>query len=273
METLHHRASESAENLAPRLGLKPRVAIILGTGLGGLVRRIKDAREIPYPEIPHFPVPTVASHAGLVVGGRLGGKPVVAFEGRFHAYEGHSLETVTFPVRVAKALGCKILIVSNAAGGLNPGFRRGGLMAIEDHINLMGVNPLVGPNDDRLGPRFPDMCEPYSRRLLGIAERAALRLRIPLHRGVYVGVLGPNLETRAEYRFLRAIGADAVGMSTVPEVIAAVHAGLEVFGVSVISDECIPDALKPVDIEEIIRAAKTAAKPLAALVEAVAKEA
>lgn len=273
MSSLHERVTEAARAILPRIGVRPRIGIILGTGLGGLAGRVAGRRTVRYEEIPHFPAPTVETHAGVVVGGRLAGRPVVAFEGRFHAYEGHPLEAVTFPVRVAKALGARVLVVSNAAGGMNPLFRRGDLMAIEDHVNLMGMNPLVGRNDERLGPRFPDMSEPYSRRLLAAAERAALRLRIPLKRGVYVGVTGPNLETRAEYRFLRGIGADAVGMSTVPEVIAAVHAGLEVFGISVITDECFPDALEPADIAAIIRAANAAAKPLAALIEAVIRRA
>ena len=233
----------------------PEVAIVLGTGLGPLADQIEGSVSCEYDELPCFPVPTVATHEGRLVFGELSGKSVVAMQGRFHYYEGYSMQQITFPVRVAKALGAKTLIVSNAAGGLNPQFRAGDIMLIADHINLIGDNPLIGPNDDELGPRYPDMSEPYSRGMIELAERIALEQSMKVQKGVYVAVAGPNLETAAEYRFLRYIGADAVGMSTVPEVLVAVHAGLMVFGVSAITDECLPDALKPADIGEIVRIA------------------
>ncbi|MCC6144497.1 MAG: purine-nucleoside phosphorylase, partial [Candidatus Hydrogenedentes bacterium] len=225
---------------------EPAVGIVLGTGLGSLVNSIEAPIRIPYETIPHFPVSTVDTHAGELVLGTLAGTRVVALSGRFHFYEGYSLQEVTFPIRVAKALGIHTLVISNAAGGLNPQFRSGDLMLIADHINMIGDNPLIGPNDDTLGPRFPDMCEPYSMDLLELAETKALELGIKTQRGVYLACSGPCLETRAEYRFMRLIGADAVGMSTVPEVIVAVHAGLRVLGFSAITDECFPDALEPV---------------------------
>jgi purine-nucleoside phosphorylase len=233
----------------------PEVAIILGTGLGALAEQIEGAVSCEYVDLPHFPVPTVESHEGRLVFGELSGKPVVAMQGRFHYYEGYSMQEIAFPVRVVKALGARTLIVSNAAGGLNPQYQAGDMMIITDHINLTGDNPLIGPNDDELGPRYPDMSEPYSRELVELAEKMALDRSMKVQKGVYVAVAGPNLETAAEYRFLRYIGADAVGMSTVPEVLVAVHAGLKVFGVSAITDECLPDALKPADIEEILRIA------------------
>ncbi|MCF6286223.1 MAG: purine-nucleoside phosphorylase, partial [Candidatus Hydrogenedentes bacterium] len=252
--------------------LEAQVAIILGTGLGSLAERLSDAVRVPYEAIPHFPAATVEDHAGEMVLGYLGEVPVVALSGRFHVYEGYSLQEVTFPVRVAKALGVGTLIVSNAAGGLNPQFKAGDLMLISDHINQMGDNPLIGPNDDSLGPRFPDMCEPYTESLLALVEEKALALGIKTQRGVYLACSGPCLETRAEYRFMRTIGADAVGMSTVPEVIVAVHAGLKVLGFSAITDECFPDALKPVDIDKIIATANAVEPKLTQLVEAVLRE-
>lgn len=245
---------------------KPEIGIILGTGLGMLGHRIESALRIPYESLPHFPVSTVDSHAGEVILGKVSGRDVVAMSGRFHRYEGYSMEQVTFPVRVAKALGIHTLIVSNAAGGLNPQFSAGDIMVITDHINLMMDNPLIGPNDDSLGPRFPDMSAPYTKRLIDLAEKVALEERIKLQRGVYLGCTGPCLETRAEYRFMRTIGADAVGMSTVPEVIVAVHAGLEVLGFSAITDECLPDALAPADINKIIETANAAEPVLTKIV-------
>lgn len=247
----------------------PRVGLILGTGLGALAREIVAEVSIPYPEIPFFPGSTVLGHKGQLVCGSLGGQSVVAMEGRFHLYEGYSPAQVTFPIRVLKALGCHSLIVSNAAGGLNPLHRKGDLVVIEDHVNLMGVNPLVGPNDDRLGTRFPDMIEPYDKRLQELALQAALEENIVAHRGVYVGVVGPNLETRAEYRLLRALGADVVGMSTVPEVLVAVHAGLKVLGFSIVTDMCLPDALSPVSHQEIIAVAEQAEAKLRTIVRKV----
>jgi purine-nucleoside phosphorylase len=248
---------------------EPRVGIILGTGLGALAREIQAEAAIPYLEIPHFPRSTVESHTGQLVCGQLAGHPVMAMEGRFHLYEGYSPWQVTFPIRVMKELGCRLLIVSNAAGGLNPLYDRGDLVVIEDHINLMGLNPLIGPNDDRLGPRFPDLIEPYDRGLQKLALEVALESNIVARRGVYVAVVGPNLETRAEYRFLRGIGADVVGMSTVPEVLVAVHAGLKVLGFSIVTDLCLPDALQPVRIEEILAVASAAESKLRTIVGGV----
>jgi len=246
---------EAVDAIRSKCHLEPKLGIVLGTGLGTLVDEIQVAERISYEEIPHFPRSTVDSHAGELVFGTLAGKPVVAMAGRFHYYEGYSLQRVTFPVRVAKALGITTLIVSNAAGGLNPQFCAGDLMIITDHINFIGDNPLIGPNDDNLGPRFPDMSEPYTKKLIDLAESIALAAGIKVQRGVYLACSGPCLETRAEYRFMRTIGADAVGMSTVPEVIVAVHAGLKVLGFSAITDECLPDALEPANIEKIIATA------------------
>ncbi|MBC8125249.1 MAG: purine-nucleoside phosphorylase [Candidatus Kapabacteria bacterium] len=234
---------------------KPRIGVILGTGLGGLVGQVNVSATIPYDDIPHFAVSTVESHHGRLVFGSLNGIDIVVMQGRFHAYEGYTLQQITFPVRVLHMLGVQTLIVSNACGGMNPLYRRGDIMLIDDHINLLGDSPLVGPNDDRLGPRFPDMSEPYSRVLLGYAEEAALARRVKVHRGVYVAVSGPNLETRAEYRFLRTIGADVVGMSTVPENIVARHMGMDVLGLSIVTDECFPDSLEPVKLEHVLEAA------------------
>jgi purine-nucleoside phosphorylase len=260
---------EAAAAVRARWPGRAQVGIVLGTGLGALASEITAEAVLPYAEIPHFPHSTVQSHKGQLVCGTLAGKTVVAMEGRFHLYEGYSAAQVTFPVRVLKELGCTTLIVSNACGGLNPYYRRGDLMIIDDHINLLGVNPLIGPNDDRLGPRFPDMIEPYTRALQDLAAQVALESNIVAHRGVYVAVPGPNLETRAEYRFLRGIGADVVGMSTVPEVLVAVHAGLRVLGFSIVTDMCLPDALEPVQIETILAVANEAEGKLRTIVTKV----
>lgn len=249
--------------------LVPEAALILGTGLGGLASEIEVAATVPYAEIPGFPVPTVESHAGRLILGRLGGLAVAAMQGRFHRYEGYTLQEIAHPVRVLRGLGARLLVVSNACGGMHPLWQPGDLMLLADHINLLGDNPLVGPNDDDVGPRFPDMSEPYSERLRTLARAVALERGITLREGVYVAVTGPNLETRAEYRMLRQLGADAVGMSTVPEVIAAVHAGMEVLGVSIITDRCLPDALEPADIETIIATAQRAEPALTAVVRGV----
>lgn len=246
----------------------PRVGIILGTGLGGLAAEIDTEAKIEYGQVPHFPRSTSIGHAGQLVFGRLEGVEVVAMEGRFHAYEGYTHKQVTFPVRVMRALGADTLVVSNACGGMNPQHRRGDIVVIEDHINLMGDNPLVGVNDDTLGPRFPDMIAPYDPELIEVALCVARRENFAAHRGVYVAVTGPNLETRAEYRFLRMIGADVVGMSTVPEVLVAVHAGMRVLGLSIITDMCLPDALQPVDIQEILDTAARAEPNLRKIVSA-----
>jgi len=244
-------------------------AIILGTGLGGLADEIAVEQVIEYGELPNFPLSTVETHTGRLLCGTLAGKTVVAMQGRFHRYEGYSLQQVTFPVRVLRALGATTLIVSNACGGMHPLWSPGDLMLIADHINLLGDNPLIGPNDDTLGPRFPDMSAPYDAVLRGVARAVAADAGIALREGVYVAVQGPNLETRAEYRFLRNLGADVVGMSTVPEVIVAVHGGMRVLGLSIITDQCLPDALKPAHLSEIIAVARSAEPKLSAVVRGV----
>lgn len=243
-----------------------RVGIILGTGLGSLAGQIQTEATLDYEEIPHFPRSTSVGHAGQLVCGTLEGLPVAAMEGRFHAYEGYSHRQITFPVRVMKALGAELLIVSNACGGMNPQYAQGDIMVIEDHVNLMSGNPLIGVNDDNLGPRFPDMCAPYDPELIDRALAIARRENFAAHKGVYVAVTGPNLETRAEYRFLRTIGADVVGMSTVPEVLVAVHASMRVLGLSIVTDLCLPDALKPANIQEIIATANEAEPKLRKIV-------
>lgn len=272
MPELFDQIQQARNFIQARWKTQPRFGIILGTGLGGFAQEIAADVTLPYGEIPHFPVSTVESHAGRLVCGRLAGKPVVAMEGRFHFYEGYSLKQITFPVRVMKALGCEVLIVSNACGGMNPQYEHGDIMVIEDHINLLGDNPLIGPNDERLGERFPDMCQPYDRELIQLAQRVALDEKIRLHKGVFVAVSGPNLETRAEYRFLRNIGADVVGMSTVPEVIVGVHSKMRVMGLSVVTDMCLPDALEPVDLPKIIATANAAEPKLRAIVRSVVEE-
>ncbi len=245
------------------------VGIVLGTGLGGLAKEIETQLVLEYEHIPHFPLSTVESHSGRLIFGTLSGKKVVAMQGRFHYYEGYSMQEITFPIRVMKTLGVKTLCISNACGGLNPLYRKGDIMIIDDHINLIGDNPLIGKNDDELGPRFPDMSEPYSKRLIQLAEEAALELKIKVQRGVYVALSGPSLETRAEYRMLRLLQADVVGMSTVPEVIVANHQGTEVLGISIITDECFPESLKPVDVKEIIAAANEAEPKMTAIFKRV----
>ena len=236
----------------------PEVGIILGTGLGGLVQEIEIEKQMMYANIPDFPISTLEFHSGKLIFGKLAGKNVVAMQGRLHFYEGYNMQQITFPVRVMKMLGIKTLLVSNASGALNPAFKKGDLMVIEDHINLQTQNPLIGVNDESMGPRFPDMSEPYKRDLIDKALDIAAKNNIACHKGVYVSVTGPNLETRAEYRFLRIIGGDAVGMSTVPEVIVANHMSLPVFAISVLTDEGFPETLKPVSIDEILEVATTA---------------
>jgi purine-nucleoside phosphorylase len=262
----------AAAAVARRAPSRPAVGIVLGTGLGGLAEEIAVDTAIPYQDIPGFPLSTVESHAGRLLFGRLGGKPVVAMQGRFHRYEGYDLRQVTFPVRVLHALGADTLVVSNACGGMHPLWSPGDLMLMADHINLLGDNPLVGPNDDRLGPRFPDLSAAYDPALRALARAAAVELGITLREGVYVAVPGPNLETRAEYRMLRALGADVVGMSTVPEVIVANHEGMRVLGLSIITDQCLPDALEPADIGRIIETARKAEPHLTRLVTRVVEQ-
>ncbi len=266
MHELAAQITQAAEAIGQRWPGRPRVGIILGTGLGSVAQQIDSEAAIDYEIIPHFPQSTAIGHAGQLVCGKLQGLPVVAMEGRFHAYEGYTHRQITFPVRVMRALGAELLIVSNACGGLNPQYAQGDIMVIEDHINLMNGNPLIGVNDEKLGPRFPDMCTPYNPTLIDRALEIARRENFVAHKGVYVSVTGPNLETRAEYRFLRTIGADVVGMSTVPEVIVAVHAGMRVLGLSIVTDLCLPDALKPAVIDEILATAGEAEPKLSKIV-------
>lgn len=271
MLDLYDEIEEAVAAIQAVCSTKPHAGIILGTGLGSLASQIEEEASLDFGDIPNFPKSTAVSHRGRLVCGTLEGIPVVAMEGRIHQYEGHSLKQITLPVRVMKALGAELMIVSQAVGGMNPLYQAGDVMIIDDHINMMGDNPLVGINDDRLGVRFPDMIEPYDQELIGVGLEVARRENFVAHRGVMVAVTGPNLETRAEYRFLRAFGADVVGMSTVPEAIVAVHCGLRTFGVSVISDMCLPDALKPVNVEEIVATANLAEPKLRALVCGVLK--
>lgn len=266
---LFDRLGAAAKVVKGRTSITPEVAIILGTGLGGLADEIDVAASIPYQEIPGFPLSTVESHAGRLLLGHLGKRPVVAMQGRFHRYEGYDLAEVTFPVRVLHALGARTLVVSNACGGMHPLWSPGDLVLLSDHINLLGDNPLVGANDDRLGLRFPDMSAPYDPELRALARAAAAELGITLREGVYVAVPGPSLETRAEYRMLRTLGADVVGMSTVPEIIVGVHAGMRTLGISIITDQCLPDALEPADIGKIIATAARAEPSLTRLIRAL----
>ncbi len=255
VEAFRARRDEALQFIGEQVNARPEYLIILGTGLGKLTGSINIQHTILYEDIPHMPVSTAPSHEGQLLFGRLGGKEIVAMQGRFHYYEGYSMQQIAFPIRVLKALSVETMFVSNACGGLNPDYCRGDIMLINDHINMFGDNPLMGPNDDELGPRFPDMSEPYTDSLRKTAEQVALDNKIKMHEGVYLALSGPTLETRAEYRFLRMIGADVVGMSTVPEVITAVHMGMDVMGISVITDECQPDDLEPVDIEKVVEAA------------------
>lgn len=265
-EELLKRIDETVDHIRSQGAWEPGLGIVLGTGLGALIGDIDIDDTLDYGSIPNFPVSTVESHSGRLIFGTIQGRSVVAMQGRFHFYEGYTMQEVTFPIRVMQRLGVSNLIVSNACGGMNPLYRRGDLMRIDDHINLIGDNPLRGPNLDSFGPRFPDMSEPYDRELGALADAVALEAGIRLHVGVYVAVAGPNLETRAEYRFLRQFGADVVGMSTVPEVIAARHGGMRCLGMSIVSDECFPDALAPVDMEEIVAAANEAEPKLTEVV-------
>jgi purine-nucleoside phosphorylase len=273
MHELAAQIAEAVDVIHAHFAERPYAGIVLGTGLGSLSGQIETQSALDYASIPHFPQPTTVGHTGQLVCGVLRGVPVVAMEGRFHAYEGYSQRQITFPIRVMRALGAELLIVSNACGGINPHYALGDIVVIDDHINLMGDNPLVGVNDDRLGPRFPDMSRPYDPVLIRRALEIARRENFAAHKGVYVGVTGPNLETRAEYRFLRTIGADVVGMSTVPEVIVAVHAGMRVLGLSIVTDLCLPDALKPANIEEIIATANEAEPKLRKIVLGILEEA
>lgn len=267
----YDKITDACAAIHARWNHRPAVGIILGSGLGGATAAITDAVTIPYEQIPHFARSTAHGHAGQLVCGLLEGVPVVVLEGRMHAYEGYPLPQITFPVRVLRRLGAELLIVTNACGGMNPQYRTGDIMVIDDHINLMNDNPLVGINDERLGPRFPDMSAPYAPDLIEMALEVARRENFAAHRGVYVAVTGPNLETRAEYRFLRGMGADVVGMSTVPEVIVAVHAGLKVLGLSVVTDMCLPDALEVAEVETILAVARSAEPKLRSIIMAAVR--
>ncbi|MFN5466585.1 MAG: purine-nucleoside phosphorylase [Pirellulaceae bacterium] len=266
MLELYEKIQQSVSFIEQRWGKKPAAGIVLGTGLGSFVERMEVDTAIEYGDIPNFLKSTATSHRGRLVCGTCNGLPVVAMEGRFHLYEGYPLKEITLPIRVMKAMGARLLILSNACGGMNPNYRCGDIMLIDDHINLLGDNPLIGINDDRLGPRFPDMSAPYDAQLIDAALAVARREDIIAHRGVFVAVPGPNLETRAEYRFLRMIGADVVGMSTVPETIVAVHEAMRVVGFSVITDMCLPDALEAADVAKIIATANATEPKLTKLV-------
>lgn len=272
MSELKNKIDETLKVIKKVTSENYEVGIILGTGLGGLVSEIKIDHEIDYDQLPHFPLSTVESHHGKLIFGKINGKNVVAMQGRFHFYEGYTMQQITYPVRVMKFLGVKTLLVSNACGGMNPIYRKGDVMIMLDHINLLGDNPLIGKNEDDLGPRFPDMSEPYSHELIKLAEEVALENKIPVQKGVYVAVPGPNLETKAEYRFLRNIGADVVGMSTIPENIVANHMGINVLGISIITDECFPESLQAVNVDEIIETAmKTEPKMTLIMKEVIGK--
>jgi purine-nucleoside phosphorylase len=266
---MHAEIDEAAAFLRKKGVGKPEWGIVLGTGLGSLAGALDPQVTVPYKDIPHFPVSTVESHAGEWVFGKLGGKPVVVMRGRAHYYEGYTMKQVTFPVRVLRALGADKLLLTGAAGGLNPAYQIGGLCAVTDHVNLMGDNPLLGPNDESLGVRFPDMSQPYDRALLAAAAREAKEQGLSLVQGVFVGVAGPNLETAAEYRFLRQLGADVISMSIVPEALVAVHGGLKVLAIVVVTDLCDPDHLAPVRIESVVAAAGRATPSLDRLMQGV----
>jgi purine-nucleoside phosphorylase len=268
---LLNQIREAAAYVKSRTTLVPEAGIILGTGLGDFADALQASVTIPYADIPHFPRSTVESHAGELHVGLLAGRPVAVMKGRVHYYEGYTMRQVSFPTRVLKAIGCGTLVITNACGGMNPDMPAGSIVVTTDHINLMGDNPLIGPNDDEMGPRFPDMSEPYSRALVVLAETVALELKIPLQRGVFVGVAGPNLETAAEYRFLRAAGADVVGMSLVPENIVAVHGGQRVLSFNVVTDSCLPDDLHPVDLPAVVAMANRVAPVLQRLVTEVVR--
>ncbi|MDX2175377.1 MAG: purine-nucleoside phosphorylase [Candidatus Sumerlaeia bacterium] len=272
MLSLYDQIQETAQFLKAKVDRKPRVGVICGTGMGALAEQPEGLVKVPYQEIPHFPVATVESHPGNLCFGTLEGVEVVVMQGRFHRYEGWTMQQVTYPVRVMKALGVDTLIVMNAVGSVNPLIPTGSLVLVTDHINLMGDNPLIGPNDERLGVRFPDMSEPYNRALIAVGERVALEKRIRVHRGVLVSVTGPNLETAAEYRMFQRIGADMVTMSTIPEVIVAVHSGVRVVALSTVTDACLPDALKPADLHEIIAVANSREADRCALVRGLIAE-
>lgn len=270
--SLMEKIIESVSFINSKISITPKIAIILGTGLGRLADDLQEKEIIPYNNIPHFPISTVKGHSGNLVFGKLKNKNVVAMQGRFHQYEGYSLDEVTFPIRVMKKLGSNIIIISNAAGGMNRFFKKGDLMIIHDHISLFVNNPLIGPNDEELGSRFPDMSQAYHRKLIDLAEEAGLEERIKLHQGIYVGVTGPTLETPAEYRFLISTGADAVGMSTIPEVIVANHMGMKVLGISCITDLAVDGVIKKTSLDEILKTASDAEPKMTKIVKKVVEK-
>lgn len=272
MSTLKQKIEETLAVIRNYTKENYPIGMILGTGLGGLVNEININHKIDYADLPHFPLSTVESHHGKLIFGTIAGKNIVAMQGRFHFYEGYAMQQITYPVRVMKFLGVKTLLVSNACGGMNPQYRKGDIMLMVDHINLLGDNPLIGKNEDELGPRFPDMSEPYSLKLIRIAENVAIENNIKVQKGVYVAVPGPNLETKAEYKFLRETGADVVGMSTIPENIVANHMGIKVLGISIITDECFPETLKPINVEEIIATAMKAEPNMTLIMKEVIKK-
>jgi len=272
MEAFKNKVLEATEFVQSKIHASPVIGLQIGTGLGDSVDDMKEVVSIDYEDIPHFSVSTVPTHHGRLLFGQLGGKAVMVMQGRFHYYEGYSMQEVTLPIRVMQQVGVTTLILSNAAGGINPAFEVGDIMVITDHINLTGNNPLIGPNIDEWGPRFPDMSRVYDPDLVALAEKAALQKGIRVQKGVYVGLPGPSLETGAEIRFLKTIGVDAVGLSTIPEVIAAVHGGMTILGLSVITNMNIPDAFKPALVEEIIAAAERIAPSLQAIVRGVVEE-
>ncbi len=269
---MYEKVIETSNYLKSKINCLPEFGIVLGSGLGNLGECIDIELAISYSEIPNFPTSTVVGHKGRLIFGKLGGKNVVAMQGRFHYYEGYSMETVAFPIRVMKQLGIRLLILSNAAGGMNPDFKIGDIMLINDHINLFPTNPLMGKNDDRFGPRFPDMSEVYSKNIISIAHRVGESLNLNLKEGVYVGTSGPTFETPAEYKYFRVIGGDAVGMSTVPEAITARHGGLPCFAVSIITDLGIADKVENVSHEEVLKAANEAEPKLTALITGILQE-
>ena len=264
-----HQIKEASDFINAKIQDKPEIGVILGSGLNVLVNEIKNKIIIPYSDIPHFPISTVEFHKGKLIIGKINHKIVIVMQGRFHYYEGYSMKQITFPVRVMKSLGIHTLLISNACGGINSEMKPGDIMLITDHINLLGDNPLIGENDNNLGPRFPDMSEPYNKELIDLVDEVADSNKIDIHKGVYAAMPGPSLETAAEYRFLRTIGADTVGMSTVPENIVAVHSNIKVIGLSVITDACVPENLHPVNVTEIIKVAKSAEPKLTVLMKEV----
>ena len=272
MENLKQCIQDAVKFIRSKAKIKPKFGVILGTGMGALAKSVTGKTTIPYDEIPHFPISTVESHHGNLILGQLSGVPVMMMQGRFHRYEGYSLKQVTFPVRVMKGLGCHSLIVMNAVGSMNPLIPSGSLVLSVDFINMMGDNPLIGPNDETLGPRFPDMSQPFNRKYIELMEEVAIANKIRVEKGVMIAVTGPNLETAAEYRFFRRIGADIVTMSTVPEIIVANHAGMKVVGISAVTDNCLPDSLKPANIDEIIAIAGAAEPRFSALVKGFLKK-